>query len=151
MTIYQLDEEALHKGSISEAPYRSPDFARTGIRNYHARTYREIHDAGEHVLPPTWVNIVSVDMDAAYAEAFNHWYNDVHVPEILACPGWLGNRRYQCIDGQPRFLAVYDLEDEKRPFGSKEWRSAVGWDEHVEHIRGYHGFRVYRLIHDSDS
>jgi hypothetical protein len=37
-----------------------------------------------------------------------------------------------------------------RPFNSPEWEAAVGWDEHVDHIRGFHGFRVYRLIFDSD-
>ena len=72
-------------------------------------------------------------------------------PEILACPGWHANRRYECLDGEPRFLAVYDLEDAERPFNSPEWAAAVGWDDHVDHIRGFHGFRVYELIFDSGS
>ena len=102
-----------------------------------------------HLVPPTLVNIVTVDIDAAYAGAFDRWYNEVHVPEILGCPGWLGNRRYECLDGEPRFLAIYDLEDERLPFDTPEYRAAVGWDEHVGRIRGYHGFRIYRLIYDS--
>ena len=149
VTIYDLDDEALSEPLISEAPYRAPDFERTGIRDYHARTYRKTYDAGTHLVPPTLVNIVTVDIDAAYAGAFDRWYNEVHVPEILGCPGWLGNRRYECLDGEPRFLAIYDLEDERLPFDTPEYRAAVGWDEHVGRIRGYHGFRIYRLIYDS--
>jgi hypothetical protein len=149
VTIYDLTDEALGQTFVSEAPYRSAEFERTGIRNYHARTYRQTLDAGEHLVPPRLLNIVSVDIDAEYASAFDRWYNDVHVPEILGCPGWRGNCRYECIDGEPRFLAIYDLDDESQPFTSPEYHRAVGWDDHVGHIRGYHGFRIYRLTYDS--
>jgi heme-degrading monooxygenase HmoA len=148
VTIYDLDE-AMENAPLSEAPYRSPEFERTGIRDYRARTYKQIHDAGEHPTPPTLVNIVTVDMNADHAESFSRWYNEIHVPEILACPGWRGNRRFECVDGEPRFLAIYDLDDAQSPFTSAAYHTAVGWDEHVEHIRGYHGFRIYRLIYDS--
>ena len=122
-----------------------------GVRNYHARTWREISARGDHLDPPEWLNIVSVDVDSGHAEAFNRWYDDVHVPEILTCPGWHANRRYECLDGEPRYLAIYDLEDNEKPFNSPEWRSAAGWDEHVGGMRGYHGFRVYQLIHHASA
>jgi hypothetical protein len=149
LSLYELDDDVAVVPHISEAPFRSGQFAARGIRNYHARTWREIHSAGSHVDRPEWINVVTVDIEAGHAEEFNRWYNEVHVPEILACPGWNANRRYECVDGEPRFLAIYDLEDDERPFTSPEWRSAVGWDEHVDHIRGFHGFRVYHLIFDS--
>jgi hypothetical protein len=145
VSIYDLDP-AVVEGSLSEAPYRSCRFARRGIRNYHARTWREIHAAGKHLERPEWINVVTVDIEAAGAAAFSRWYNEVHVPEILSCPGWRANRRYECLDGEPRFLAIYDLDDPEQPFTSPEWEAAVGWDEHVDQIRGYHGFRVYRLL-----
>ncbi len=44
-----------------------------------------------------------------------------------------------------RFVAIYDLEDATRPFSSPEYEAAVGWDEHAARVRGYHGFRIYRL------
>jgi hypothetical protein len=150
LSLYDLDDDLPAEPHISEAPFRGGDrFAARGIRNYHARTYREIHAAGAHMDRPEWLNVVTVDIEPAYADEFNRWYNEVHVPEILACPGWHANRRYECVDGEPRFLAVYDLEDAERPFNSPEWESAVGWDDHVDHIRGFHGFRVYRLTFDS--
>lgn len=149
ISLYDIDDHDAGGPRVSEAPFRSDRFAARGIRDYHARTWREIHSAGEHQSRPEWLNIVTVDIEDAHAAAFNRWYNDVHVPEILGCPGWLASRRYECIDGEPRFLAIYDLSDDVQPFSSPEWECAVGWDEHVDHIRGFHGFRVYRLTFDS--
>lgn len=149
LALYDLDNDFPLESHPSEAPFRSDLFAARGIRNYHARTWREIHSAGDHMECPDWINVVTVDVEAAHADKFSRWYNEVHVPEILACPGWRGNRRYECVDGEPSFLALYDLEDAERPFHSPEWEAAVGWDEHVHHIRGFHGFRVYQLIFDS--
>lgn len=149
MSLYDIDDQEAGGLHISEAPFRSDRFAARGIRDYHARTWREIHSAGEHQVRPEWLNTVTVDIEDAHAAAFNRWYNDVHVPEILGCPGWLANRRYECIDGEPRFLAIYDLADDVRPFNSPEWEGAVGWDDHADHIRGFHGFRVYHLTYDS--
>jgi hypothetical protein len=145
-SLYELDDDLPTEPHLSAAPFRSNRFAARGLRDYHARTWRKIHSVGDPPDQREWLNIVTVDVEAAHADAFNRWYNEVHVPEILTCPGWIANRRYECLDGGPRFLAVYDLEDATRPFASPEWEGAVGWDEHVEHIRGFHGFRVYSLI-----
>lgn len=150
LTIFDL-QPSLAEERINVAPFHYGVAERRGIRDYHARTYRLIHEAGHHVDPPGLVNVVSVDVDADYAAQFSRWYNDIHFPEILACPGWLGGRRYECIDGEPRFLAVYDLEDATRPFATPEYEAAVGWDEHTGHLRGYHGFRIYRLSFECDA
>jgi hypothetical protein len=150
VSLYELDDDVPVDLPISEAPFRSGRFAARGLRNYVARTWREIHAAGEFDPHTQWLNIVTVDIEEAHAEALNRWYNEVHVPEILGCPGWLANRRYECVDGEPRFLAIYDLEDDERPFATPEWNAAVGWDEHVDYIRGFHGFRVYRLIFECE-
>jgi hypothetical protein len=143
-SIYELDDELPIKPHISEAPFRRGPFVARGLRSYHARTWREIHRAGHPPEPREWLNIVTVDVEDSGADAFNRWYDEVHVPEILACPGWIANARYECVDGGPRYLALYDLEDAERPFSSPEWEAAVGWDDHVDQLRGFHGFRVYR-------
>jgi hypothetical protein len=145
-SIYEVDDDVPTEPHIEAAPFRGGPFVARGLRNYHARTYKEINRSG---APPTkreWLNIVTVDVEDAGAEAFNRWYDEVHVPEILGCPGWLANARYESVDGEPRYLAIYDLEDATRPFSSPEWEAAVGWDEHVGCIRGFHGFRVYRQV-----
>ena len=45
---------------------------------------------------------------------FNHWYNTMHVPDILQLPGFVACTRYQMV-GSPRerqgkFLALYEME-----------------------------------------
>jgi hypothetical protein len=145
-SIYELDDGLPVEPHMSEAPFRGGPFVARGLRSYHARTYREIRRSGSPPTNRAWLNIVTVDVEGVGAEPFNRWYDEVHVPEILACPGWIANARYECVDGEPRYLAIYDLEDRTRPFSSPEWEAAVGWDEHVDCIRGFHGFRVYRQV-----
>jgi hypothetical protein len=149
LTIFDLDAAVAQPGGTSATPFASGFVSERGVRNYHARTYREIHEAGRHVTPPALINAVTVDIEGPRAAAFSEWYNTVHFPEILACPGWIGGRRYEAVDGPPRFLAVYDLEDADQPFNSPQFDAAVGWDEFAADIRGYHGFRVYEMVWDS--
>src|SRR5262249_15192194 len=47
---------------------------------------------------------------AEHAAEFNDWYDVEHVPERLAVPGFINARRFVCIEGFPRYLALYDLE-----------------------------------------
>ena len=150
-SLYDLDDDLPLEPWISEAPFRDSPFATRGIRNYQGRTWRAIHAAGASDGRAPYINAVTVEVDPAQREAFNRWYDEVHVPEILGCPGWLANRRYESAYGAPEVLAIYDLEDAERPFSSSQWEAAVGWDEHVDHIRGFHGFRVYRLLSDSEA
>lgn len=145
-SIYEVDDELPVEPHVSAAPFRGGPFVARGLRSYHARTWREIRRSGNPPEQRHWLNIVTVDVEDGGAEAFNRWYDAVHVPEILGCPGWIANARYESVDGEPRYLAIYDLEDAERPFSSPQWEAAVGWDEHVDSIRGFHGFRVYRQI-----
>jgi uncharacterized protein (TIGR02118 family) len=47
-------------------------------------------------------------------EAFNRWYNEVHVPMFLQFNGAVSARRYKAILGEDKFqyLAMYELKDE---------------------------------------
>jgi hypothetical protein len=144
LVVYDLDERAL-EGPLKATPFADPEIGRR-VRNYSARTFRRVLTAGEDPAQAELVNVITVDVDAEHAEAFDRWYSEVHVPEILACPGWRGACRYESIDGDPRFLAIYALDDPVTPFATEEYEAAVGWDEHTDQIRGYHGFRIYRLL-----
>lgn len=146
VTIFDLDVTG---GQLAEGLTASPlanEAVGRRIRNYHARTYRLVQSAGADSHPPPVANMITTDVVPGREEDFNRWYADVHVPEILVCPGWRGVRRYRSVDGDPAFLAIYDLEDESRPFATPEYETAVGWDEQVESLRGYHGFRIYQLM-----
>lgn len=45
-------------------------------------------------------------------EEFNDWYDMEHFPQRCALPGFETGRRFVCLDGWPRWLALYDLASE---------------------------------------
>lgn len=48
----------------------------------------------------------------AGAEAdFHQWYNEHHIPARMAIAGFASATRYEAIDGEPRYLACYFLDD----------------------------------------
>jgi hypothetical protein len=139
LTVHELEAEA----EDALTPFRDESIGRR-IRNYHGETYALADAAGAMSPRPALLNVVSTEVAPEHADAFDRWYSEVHVPEIVSCPGWVCARRYRSLDSSARFLAMYELTDESRPFATPEYEAAVGWDEHVGHLRGYHGFRIYR-------
>jgi hypothetical protein len=61
---------------------------------------------------PTPKGLLLVTMESALNDddEFNAWYDNEHIPERAAVPGFLSALRYVCRSGFPRYLAVYDLE-----------------------------------------
>lgn len=43
-------------------------------------------------------------------EEFQDWYDTEHIPERAGCAGFLSAQRFVCLEGFPRYVAVYDLE-----------------------------------------
>ena len=46
---------------------------------------------------------------------FNHWYDQIHVPEVLRIPGFLRARRFKTVNAPENgpyeeFLAVYEFD-----------------------------------------
>ncbi len=51
--------------------------------------------------------------DPAREEEFNHWYNTVHIPDVLETPGILRGTRFKTDEpreGHGKYLAIYDVE-----------------------------------------
>ena len=42
-------------------------------------------------------------------EEYNAWYEQEHIPYILAVPGVLRVRRFRALEGEPAYLALWDL------------------------------------------
>ncbi len=42
-------------------------------------------------------------------EEFQDWYDTEHFPERANCEGFVTAQRMLCLDGFPRYLALYDL------------------------------------------
>lgn len=60
-----------------------------------------------------WVNLVENNADPARVAQFNDWYDNLHLPDALASPGFARARRYErheFRDGRARFLAVYEID-----------------------------------------
>ena len=61
-----------------------------------------------------WVNIVETNCsDPSREKEFNDWYDNIHMPDVLATPGFLSSQRYVCeepVKGRGKYLTVYDLE-----------------------------------------
>lgn len=63
----------------------------------------------------TILYIVKTIIDKEHAEAFNRWYHEEHLPEVLELSGCKSARRFKLIEGEDKFMymAVYE-------FGNKE-------------------------------
>ena len=70
---------------------------------------------------PRTLFVVMMDIDRAHEAEFNGWYDQEHIPERRACPGFLSATRYRGLDEAPggrklaeemapRYLAVYEVE-----------------------------------------
>ena len=73
------------------------------------------------------------DVPAAHEEEFNRWYDIEHLPLLLQVPGVLGARRFRATVGSPRYVALYDLVDEKVP-QHPAWQSAIRteWTQRID-------------------
>jgi len=58
----------------------------------------------------TGLLMVWADVPADKETEFNRWYNEEHLAERLAVPGFLAGARYEAVKGGPKHLAVYELE-----------------------------------------
>ncbi len=60
---------------------------------------------GKHLLA------VYADIPAEIEDDFNQWYNTQHIPERLAIPGFQSAVRYESLKGEPKYVALYELDD----------------------------------------
>jgi hypothetical protein len=75
------------------------------------------------------LRVVTVEIEPSVRDAFASWYETVHVPDVLACPGWLSARRYEC---GTRFLTVYEIGE--GAFDSARLRAIAHWDRFAPFI-----------------
>jgi hypothetical protein len=74
---------------------------------------------------------------AADVDAFHHWYDHVHLPEITDCPGFESGVRYSAAepgpDGERYFLAVYAI-DGPEALSSKEFSARRGFGPFAQQV-----------------
>lgn len=61
-------------------------------------------------LQGTGVLALWLDVAAELDEETDHWYIDEHMPERLDIGGYLRARRYEALEGAPRYLTLFETE-----------------------------------------
>lgn len=61
-------------------------------------------------MPEKGFLLVMMQCPPTLEDEFNAWYDTEHLPERLAVPGVETALRFVCLDGNPSYLAMYDLE-----------------------------------------
>jgi len=91
--------------------------------------------------------IVTAEIDASVEADWNTWYDEVHLPDALACPGVLRGARYASARGAALtvhgvksneeakvYTAVYELT-EPGAMDTPEFQAMRGWYQFAAHIR----------------
>jgi antibiotic biosynthesis monooxygenase (ABM) superfamily enzyme len=162
LALYELDApEVLRSAAfLDEVRFRaSPGRARHAGgsigRNYLSNGYRQIFPMHWDPIaatrePAPFLQMGRIDIPAMVEEEFNDWYNTAYIPPYLAVPGCLGARRYVAVDGQPKYLTLYEFANadvsESAPWAKA--RDGNPWSKRVRafmrHDVGSPG--VYRRI-----
>ncbi|MDP6342521.1 MAG: hypothetical protein QF578_24250 [Alphaproteobacteria bacterium] len=89
---------------------------------------------------PKCLLIVTAEIDPAEEEAWNTWYDEVHLPDALACPGVNAGVRYVSVgdtwvtevgvgSASPArcYTTIYEL-DGPEALETPEFKAMRGWD-----------------------
>ena len=59
------------------------------------------------------VLVVTMEVDAEDEEECNKWYNEQHLPERMAIPGYVSARRFKLEDGNNalKYLCIWEMDD----------------------------------------
>ena len=96
---------------------------------------------------PGCLLIVTVEVDPAVEAEWNRWYDTVHLPDALRCPGVRRGRRYvstgaisETAGGKTEkatrriYTTVYEL-DGPEATATPEFQAMRGWYQFAPHVR----------------
>ncbi|MGE0224609.1 MAG: hypothetical protein AB7F35_08910 [Acetobacteraceae bacterium] len=97
--------------------------------------------------PPKYLLIVTAEIDAEVEADWNRWYDTVHLPDALACPGVLSGRRYASV-GEIRssdrgtrdassarvYTTIYEITGPDA-VETPEFKAMRGWYQFAPHVR----------------
>ena len=112
---------------------------RNYVRNVYTQIYPQENDharMGRGMAPALQIGRMWVpeEIEAKY----NEYYDTVRTPGNLQVPGCIAVRRYHAVEGEPKYLTVYELEHEKVP-ETQDWNDRRGQDNMHSYIGGYYG------------
>jgi len=96
---------------------------------------------------PECLLIVTAEVDAAVEAEWNRWYDTVHLPDALKCPGVQRGRRYvatgeisESVAGKTErsarriYTTIYEL-DSPDAVTTPEFRAMRGWYQFAPYVR----------------
>jgi hypothetical protein len=96
---------------------------------------------------PECLLIVTVEVDPAVEAEWNKWYDTVHLPDALACPGVLRGRRYVSAGeisetekgktdrvSKRIYTTIYEI-DGTGATATPEFKAMRGWHQFAPHVR----------------
>jgi hypothetical protein len=94
---------------------------------------------------------VSIDIEAHKEDLMNELYDSEHIPLLLGLAGVVNVVRYRASEGNPRYLALYEIERQEIPT-TKEWAVASDtgrWKLEVKPYTYNRSFVVYEALNGS--
>jgi hypothetical protein len=144
LAVYEMDAEAAARGYAerNDGPpegrpvYTPGPVAWSSTQGMWRMIWRGVAAVGSSLETPYSIFMVGMnvpaDTDAAGLAAFNAFYTDIHVPEVMANGGYVRGSRFELYrafrhpePGCPRFCAIYEA-DEATTFANREARAAGG-------------------------
>jgi len=61
---------------------------------------------------------------------FNHWWNNIHLPETMECPGYISAERYVALKGTPKYMVMYYIAS--YTFSTPEFRRVASGSKPLE-------------------
>ena len=96
---------------------------------------------------PKCLLVVTAEVDPEVEDEWNRWYDTVHVPDVLACPGVRRGQRYvsegpvsESTRGQTErvnrriYTAIYEM-DNPTVTSTPEFQAMRGWHHFAPHVR----------------
>ena len=114
----QSDEYQRQRANPTDWSKRvSPLMAAGGmVRNVYTQIYpaeSDPHTLGHGMAPA--LQIGRMDVPPEIEDKYNYYYDNVRTAGDLKIPGCMQVRRYQSVEGWPKYLTMYEFEHEKVP------------------------------------
>jgi len=93
---------------------------------------------------PKYLFVVDVTVDPDVEADWNDWYDKVHLPEIVSCPGFKHAARYISeVDNSRRYLTIYEI-DGPQTLQTMEFAQRRGWGRFKDKVTA--SSRIYSQI-----
>jgi hypothetical protein len=128
LALYELTDVSVLKSDAFRQVRESPtEWSKKIIplfRNTAIGMYQQLFSYGTRPAQDAeFILNVRLNIPTDKEKDFNEWYNVDHVPALVGVPGVQCARRYMAVEGDPKYLAVYEMNDAGIP-KTPEWDKA---------------------------